>query len=164
MVNSPGNIIIGFRLWRSWKAPPFLKGKTMTEFNPQAAFAEEEKILRRIPRETIIVSLVFSLIGLIAFDIVTALLVLAGGTVSAISFRWLQFSISKFLGGGKKQALKSAILFYLLRLLLILGIFFIIILFFSRKIIAFGAGFSAIVLALLVEGLAAIFKSMKWKN
>jgi len=136
----------------------------MNELDPKAAFAEEEKILGRIPRETVIISGVFSLIGLIAFDIVTALLILAGGVVSALSFRWMQISITKFLGGGRQKALKSAIWFYLLRLLLIIGIFFIIILFFSRKIIAFGAGFSAVVLAILVEGLAAFFKTMKWKN
>ena len=101
----------------------------MTELDPEAAFAEEEKILGRIPRETVIISGVFSLIGLIAFDIVTALLILAGGVVSALSFRWMQISITKFLGGGRQKALKSAIWFYLLRLLLIIGIFFIIILF-----------------------------------
>ena len=118
----------------------------------------EEKVLRRIPWEIFIVSLLFALACLVIFDILSAVLVLGGGAFSAVSFIWLKKSITSFLMREKKKALSSAILLYSLRILLILAIFFIIILFFSRRIIAFAAGFSVILPVFLVEAVVALSK------
>lgn len=126
--------------------------------------SEEERILRRIPREILIVSLLVALLSLIPFDPPTSLFIFAGGALSALSFIWLEKSLSKFLLPDKKKALKSALGFYSLRLLLIIALFFIIILFFSKKIIAFAAGFSTIILVIGGESLFALTKMRKWKN
>jgi hypothetical protein len=56
-----------------------------------------------------------------------------------------------------------AILLYVLRLVLICAAFFIIILLFPRKILAFGAGFSTIVLVFLAEGVGALLRLKTWK-
>ncbi len=125
---------------------------------------DEERILRRIPREILVLSFVVSLGAWIAFDGVSALLVFAGGILAAINFIWMKQAISRFLYSGRKQAIRSGIAVYGLRLLLILGIFFIIILFFSEKILAFAAGFSTLIVVFLGEAIAGLSKLKQWKN
>lgn len=124
----------------------------------------EERILKRIPREILFLSLLIALLSLIPFDLLTSLFIFAGGALSALSFIWLKQSLSKFLVPDKKKALKSAIAFYSLRLLLILVLFFIIIFFFSKKIIAFMTGFSTIILVMALESAFALSRIKEWKN
>ncbi|MEA3421400.1 MAG: ATP synthase subunit I [Acidobacteriota bacterium] len=131
---------------------------------PEISDQIEEKILRRIPGEIIIFSLIPAIAALIIFDPLTAILVLAGGCLSVISFIWLRQALSKFLLLGRKKALKSAAFLYVLRLLLILAIFSIIIFFFSNKIIAFAVGFSMIIPVFFVEAVVVLSKIKKWKN
>ena len=125
---------------------------------------EEEKILRRIPLEIIVLSFVMALGSIFLFNPLTALFVLAGGAFSALSFIWLKQALTKFLLLGKKKALRSALALYGIRLVLIIAIFFIIIFFFSRNIIAFVAGFSAIVPVFLAEAVVALSRMKQWKN
>ncbi|MFP4081261.1 MAG: ATP synthase subunit I [Candidatus Aminicenantes bacterium] len=125
---------------------------------------EEEKILRRIPAEIILLSLLLALLSLIFFYPLTSLFVFAGGVFSALSFIWLKKSLLKFLVPDKKKALKSALAFYTLRLLLILVIFSIIIFFFSQQILAFVAGFSTLILITGVESGLALVNIKKWKS
>jgi hypothetical protein len=124
----------------------------------------EEKLLRRIPKEIILLSFVFAIISAFIFSIETAPFVLAGGILSALGFYWLKQSVTEFLLKNKKKTLKSTILLYCLRLILILIVFFIIILFFSTKIIAFVAGFSTMIIVFLVEAVSAISKIKEWKT
>ena len=155
--------------------------------------SEEEKILRRIPVEIFILSFVIALGSIFLFNPLTALFILAGGAFSALSFIWLKQSISRLLpiknGDSslkkwrqekkgdrhlkkeepvpffdKKKALRSALALYGIRLVLIIAIFFIIIFFFSRNIIAFVAGFSAIVPVFLAEAVVALSRMKQWKS
>jgi len=124
----------------------------------------EEKILRRIPKEILVVSLILALGTVFVFDLITAVLLFIGGAIAAISFIWLKKSITRLLSLGKKKAVKSAVLFYGLRLILIIAVIFIIILFFQNKVLAFAAGFSTIIVVFLIEGVIAVSKMMRWKN
>ena len=126
--------------------------------------SEEEKILRRIPVEILVLSFVIALTSIFLLNPLTALFILAGGAFSALSFIWLRQSLTKFLLFGKKKALRSALTFYGIRLLLIIAIFSIIIFFFSRNIIAFVAGFSAIVPVFLAEAVVGLSRMKKWKS
>ncbi len=74
------------------------------------------------------------------------------------------FTPSFFTSNFATKALRSALLLYALRLVLILGIFFIIIFFFSKKIIAFAAGFSTLVPVFLVEAAIALSRMKQWKS
>jgi len=126
--------------------------------------AEEERILRRIPREILLVSVIFAISAWALFDGTSALLVFAGGILAAVNFIWMKQAVSRFLFTGKRRAMQKGMAVYGLRLLLILGIFFIIILFFSEKILAFAAGFSALVVVFLGEAVAGLSKLKQWKN
>ncbi len=123
----------------------------------------DERILGRIPKEIVIVTLSLSAGALILFDLTTFFLVLAGGGVAAVGFIWLRDSVDRFLDQSKPHALKTALFLYGLRLLLIILFFSIIILFFSKKIFAFAAGFSSIVVVFLFEAAAALIQMKKWK-
>ena len=124
----------------------------------------EEKILRRIPIETLICTIVAAIAGLFLFDYLIALLVLAGGLFSMLNFFWLKQTISKAITPDKKKSLRSAVPLYIVRILLILAIFFIIIVFFSKKILAFVVGFSMIIPVFLIEAAGALAKLKQWKN
>ena len=149
--------------------------------NQAPTIMEEEKILRRIPLEILILSFVMALGSIFLFKPLTALFVLAGGAFSALSFIWLKTSVSRlllknedspskkmgqspFFLPDKKKALRSALALYGIRLLLIIAIFFIIIFFFSRNIIAFVAGFSAIIPVFLAEAVVALTRMKQWKS
>ena len=125
---------------------------------------EEERILKRIPQEIVLLSLVLAVGTWIVFDGMSAALVFAGGILAAINFIWMRQAISRFISSGKKKALRSGIAVYSIRLLLILGIFFIIILFFSEKILAFAAGFSTLIVVFLLEAVVGLSKLKEWKN
>ncbi|MGD9344791.1 MAG: ATP synthase subunit I [Candidatus Aminicenantes bacterium] len=136
----------------------------MTEPKKEILAAEEERILKRIPLEILLLSLVLAGGTWILFDVMSALLVFAGGILAAVNFIWMKQAVSRFLFTGKRKAIASGMAVYGLRLLLILGIFFIIILFFSEKIVAFAAGFSTLVIVFLGEAVAGLSKFKQWKN
>lgn len=136
----------------------------MTDPEKDNLAREEERILKRIPQEIVLLSLVLAVGTWIVFDGVSAALVFAGGILAAINFIWMRQAISRFLFSGKKKALRSGIAIYSIRLLLILSIFFIIILFFSEKILAFAAGFSTLIVVFLLEAVVGLSKLKEWKN
>jgi len=123
----------------------------------------EERILRRIPGEILLLAAILALAAWPVFDVLTALLFFAGGALSAAGFFWLKQSLTRLLLKGRAGALRSAILLYALRFGLICGAFFIIILVFPRKILAFGAGFSTVVLVFLGEAAGALLRMRTWK-
>jgi hypothetical protein len=131
---------------------------------PEKPDALEELILRRIPIEILAASAVLALPAALLFDLPTGLVFLAGGAFSALGFAWLRQSLTRFLLRDKKGALRSAIALYALRLVLICGVFLLIILLYPRKILAFGAGFSVVVLVSLVEGVRALLLMRTWKD
>jgi hypothetical protein len=124
----------------------------------------EEKILRRIPLEIFLIACVLAAPVAFIFGALTSIFVLAGAAVSAAGFIWLRESLGKALLKGKKDALKTGIILYTLRLLLIIGAFLIIIFLFPKKILAFVAGFSTVIPAILAEGVRALASSRPWKN
>jgi hypothetical protein len=130
----------------------------MSTFEP-----EDERILRRIPGEILFLSAVLALPAVFLFDPVTALLFFGGGALAALGFLWLKQSLPRLLLKDRTDVLRSVILLYALRLVLICAAFFIIMLLFPRKILAFGAGFSTIVLVFLAEGVGALLRVKTWK-
>jgi len=124
----------------------------------------EEKILRRIPLEILITSGILALGVSVLFDALAALFFFSGGAFSALSFFWLKNSLSRLLLQDKKKTLKSGLILYILRLTLILAIFLFIILLFPKKLLAFGAGFSIVVLIFLGEAVFALTRMKQWKN
>lgn len=138
----------------------------MTRNEPSFEMADntEEKILRRVPLETLICTIIAAAAGFILFDYLIALLVLAGGLFSMLNFYWLKQTISKAIAPNKKKSLRSAVPLYIVRILLILAIFFIIIIFFSIKILAFVVGFSMIIPVFLIEAFRELAKLKQWKN
>ncbi len=124
----------------------------------------EEKILKRIPREVLGLSVLLAIAASVIFNIGTGLFVLAGGVLSAINFIWLNQTLSRVLLREKRKALKTSAIVFGLRLVLILAIFFIIIFFFSNKIIAFAAGFLSIIVVLLFEAVSVMSRLKTWKN
>jgi len=131
---------------------------------PEKADALEERILRRIPVEILAASAVLALPVVLLFDLPTGLIFFAGGAFAALGFAWLKQSLTRFLARERKGALRSAIILYALRLVLICAVFSLIILLYPRKILAFGAGFSMIVLVSLVEGVRALLLMRTWKD
>ena len=112
----------------------------MSTFEP-----EDERIVRRIPGEILLLSAVLALPAVFLFDAVTALLFFGGGALAALGFLWLKQSLTRFLLRDRAGALRSAILLYALRLVLICAAFFIIILLF------------------LAEGVGALLRMKTWK-
>lgn len=131
---------------------------------PQTDIELNERILKRIPWEIMLASLVLALGALVIFDAVSALLILAGGGLSAGSFVWLKQAIAHFLADDKRRAIRSGILLYGARLLLIIAVFLVIILLFDKKVIAFAVGFSAVVIVFLLEAAVALSKMRQWKS
>ncbi len=56
---------------------------------------EEEKILRRIPVEILVLSFVIALASIFLLNPLTALFIFAGGAFSALSFIWLKQAVSR---------------------------------------------------------------------
>jgi hypothetical protein len=130
---------------------------------PENPGAVEERALRRIPVEIAVAAAALALGAALVFDPLTGLLVFAGGAFSALGFAWLKQSLTRILTSGRKGALRSGVALYALRLVLICGVFFLIILLYPKKILAFGAGFSVVVLVSLVEGIRALLLLRTWK-
>jgi len=124
----------------------------------------EERVLRRIPLEVAVIALILAVVALLFFNPLTAVFIIAGGVFSALSFVWLKKALLRFLGTDRRKAVRSGLVFYLLRLLLLLAVFSIIILLFPRMILAFVAGFSSLVLAILAEAVMAISQMKQWKG
>ena len=126
---------------------------------------EDTRILQRIPLEILLLSLIGAFIAAFLFNVMTGLFVLAGGILAAASFFWLMNSLSKFLiHPNKRKVLRSVLGSYLLRLLLIIAVFSIIIIFFSKRIFAFMAGFSTIILVFFAEAIRTLPRIKKWKS
>lgn len=129
-----------------------------------ARVASEERILRRIPVETLSISAVLAVAVGLVFSSQAGLFVLAGGFFSAVSFLWLKRAIGRFLSPDKRRALRAGLSFYLLRLVLLIAVFSAIILLLPRTILAFVAGFSSVIPAFLMEALRALSQSRQWKS
>ena len=112
---------------------------------------EEYQIFRKIPRTTIIISLIFSIIGLIFFTLMTSIIILLGGILSVLNFLWLKKSIIKLTSYEKKRALTNGLILYFIRFLLIFLSFFIIIKISSENILGFAVGFFSIIFAMTIE-------------
>ena len=123
----------------------------------------EEKILRRVPVEVLLVSAVLAPAAGLLFGLEAGVVFLAGGALAALGFLWLKSALTRFLLRDKRGVLRSAVLLYVLRLVLICGAFLIIILLFPRQILAFGAGFSVIIPVFLAEGVRALGRMKTWK-
>ena len=123
----------------------------------------EESVLRRLPLEILAFSLVIAAGSLLFFKPLTGLFVLAGGLFSALSFIWLKQTVTRFIGPDRRTAVRKGIVFYILRLFLIIAVFLIIILLSPRMILAFAAGFSSLVPAILAEAVVAILQMTTWK-
>jgi hypothetical protein len=124
----------------------------------------EEKILKRIPLEILVVAAAGGAVSALLMRPETGAFVFAGGALSALGFLWLKASLTRFLEKKRGAALKSGLLLYLARLLLICLAFLIIILLFPRRIIAFAAGFSAVVVVFFGEAVSALRYLKQWKS
>jgi len=124
----------------------------------------EERILRRIPVEITAFAAALAIAAALLLDPLTGLFVLAGGLFAALGFAWLRRSLNRFLSGEKRGALRSGIVLYALRLVLICAVFSLIILVYPKKIIAFVAGFSAVVPVILAEGIRGLLLMRTWKD
>ena len=124
----------------------------------------EERVLGRIPWEIAVDAALLGLGACLLFDIPTGLFVLAGGLVSAASFVGMKKSLTLVLLKEKRKAVRSGMLLFGLRILLILLVFSIIILISPRRLLAFVAGFSTVVLVFLIEAVRAIFRTKPWNS
>ncbi|MDH4195859.1 MAG: ATP synthase subunit I [Candidatus Aminicenantes bacterium] len=124
----------------------------------------DDAALRRMPLEIVAVAAVLAVGGGILFGWRSGVFVLAGGGLSALTFAWLKTAVTRFLLQERRGALRRGVALYLLRLGLICLAFLTIILLFPKQIIAFAAGFSAVVLVLLREGWRAFSLLKTWKN
>jgi hypothetical protein len=124
----------------------------------------EEKVLRRIPLETLAVAAGIGLIVGLAFSPVSGLLFLAGGALAALGIVMLKHSLGRVLSREKPGALRTGILFYLLRLALLLAVFFLIIWAFPDKILAFAAGFSTVIPVFGAEAALSLARFKEWKR
>lgn len=122
----------------------------------------ENKILQRLPYEILILAALMALIVGLIFDFLSALLCLAGGVVSCLSFLWIKKSVSFYLISKHSRRLGGLIGFQLLRLGLIALIFLTIIYFFSSRALAFMAGLAALLLAIAGEMIFS-FRKRGWK-
>ncbi|MFC2161475.1 ATP synthase subunit I [Acidobacteriota bacterium] len=138
----------------------------MTRNEPLFELADnaEEKILRRVPLETLICTVIAAIAGLFLFNYLIAILVFAGGLFAMLNFYWLKQTISNTLTADKEKSVRKALPLYIVRIMLILAIFFIIIIFFSTKILAFVVGFSMIIPVFLIEAAGELAKLKQWKN
>ena len=124
----------------------------------------EERVLRRVPLEVLIIAFILASIALLLFTPLTGVFILAGGIFSALSFIWMMKAVLRFLSQDRRRAVRSGLALYLLRLVLLLAIFLIIILILPRMILAFVAGFSSLVLAIFGEAAIAVSQMKQWKG
>jgi len=122
-----------------------------------------ESSLRRVPWETIFLGFISGLGTGLFLEPVSGGLVLAGSLLAALSFLTLKSFINKYLTYGRQRLLPRAILIYLFRVILICLIFLIIIFLFRSKVLAFAAGFSLLIISLLIEALRNLASGRQWK-
>ncbi|HOE13482.1 MAG TPA: hypothetical protein PLP94_02735 [Candidatus Saccharicenans sp.] len=122
-----------------------------------------EKSLKRIPVETIALGCLASILGLIFFDLISAALLVAGALVAAAGFISLRSFVNRYVFREKTVFRKRALILYSLRLLLICLVFLAIIFIFRGKVIAFVAGFSSLVVAVLIEAIRNLVNIRQWK-
>ena len=132
--------------------------------SPFTADPVEEKILRRIPLETLALAAAIGLIVGLIFGPLAGALFFAGGALSALGIVSLKRSLGRVLSREKPGALRAGILFYLLRLALLLGVFFLIIWAFPDEILAFAAGFSTVIPVFGAEAALALARFKEWKR
>ncbi len=119
---------------------------------------DETQILKRIPKTTLIISILFSLSSLFFFSFLTAIIILSGGLLSILNFFWLKDSVVKLTSFHKKKALFRGLTLYFTRFLLIFACFFIIIKISSENLLAFLIGFLSIFIAMGIEAILAVRK------
>jgi uncharacterized membrane protein YidH (DUF202 family) len=124
----------------------------------------EQRVLSRIPWEIGALARRAARLSLLFVDAVSSLLVLFGGLTAALGFISLQKLVFRLVKQGPVKGKTSILLLYGLRLLLIIALFFIIILLFSRKILAYAAGFSMIIPVFFIEAAGALFRMKQWKS
>ncbi len=122
-----------------------------------------EKSLKRIPVETILLGCLASIFGWIFFDLISAGLLVAGALLGAAGFISLRAFVDRYIFKEKAVFRKRALILYSLRLLLICLVFLAIIFIFRGKIIAFVAGFSSLVVAILIEAIRNLVNIRQWK-
>jgi len=122
-----------------------------------------EKSLKRIPVETILLGCLSSIFGWIFFDLISAGLLVAGALLAAAGFISLRAFVDRYIFKEKAVFRKRALILYSLRLLLICLVFLAIIFIFRGKIIAFVAGFSSLVVAILIEAIRNLVNIRQWK-
>jgi hypothetical protein len=130
---------------------------------PPPPDATESAVLRRIPIEILACAAVFGLAGLVLRGPLPALFILLGGGAAAASFLGLRRSLEDILARDKKRALRRGVLLYGLRILLILIVFSLIILFYSKMVLPFAIGFSALVAVFLIEAVFSLARLRQWK-
>ena len=124
----------------------------------------ETAVLRRIPLEILAGAALIGLAGLALAGPLAALFVLLGGGLAAASFLGLRLSLADILSREKKKARSRGVALYGIRILLILFIFSLIIFFYPERVLAFAAGFSALVIVILYEALRTLFRLRQWKR
>jgi len=125
--------------------------------------AAEVAALKRIPLEILACAAVFGLAGLILWEAPQALFIVLGGGAAAASFLGLRRSLEDLLARDRKGAQRRGVLLYGLRILLILVVFSLIILFYSKMVLPFALGFSALVAVLLYEAVRSLARLRQWK-
>ena len=131
---------------------------------PEKTDPLEERVLRRVPVEIVVLAAVLALAAAFVFDPLTGLFVFAGGVFSALGFAWLKRTLTRLLSRERKGALRSGIALYALRLVLICAVFFLIIFVYPKKILAFVAGFSSVIPVALAEGVRGFLLLRTWKD
>ncbi|HRD02855.1 MAG TPA: hypothetical protein PLP57_09500 [Candidatus Saccharicenans sp.] len=122
-----------------------------------------EKSLKRVPVETALIGFLVSLVILIFFDPASAALAAAGAGLAAVGFISLKFFVDRYISREKTVFRKKALGLFCLRLLLICLVFLAIIFIFRGKVIAFVAGFSSLVVAVLIEAIRNLVNIKQWK-
>ncbi len=84
--------------------------------------------------------------------------------VSAAGFWWMKRGLGRILERKKRKAMAVGMGFFGVRLGLILLIFFIIIWAYSKGLLAFAAGFSAVIPVFLGEAVGALSQAGRWKD
>lgn len=143
---------------------PRMTRMTNPTTSPPLPDAYEIAVLKRIPLEILICG---GLIGLAAAawkGLESGLFAFLGGGLAAAGFFGLERSLRHILDRGKKGALRRGLVFYGLRILLILLAFSFIILLYPRRVVAFAAGFSALLAVVLVEAARTLILLRKWKS
>jgi hypothetical protein len=132
--------------------------------DPQVPDAYEAAVLRRIPLEILICAVLIALAALAWKGVWAGLFAFLGGGLAAVGFLGLERSLRHILDRGKKGALRRGLLFYGLRILLILLAFSLIILLYPKRVVAFAAGFSALLAVVLFEAARALILLRQWKH